>query len=473
MKAPCGQYAGRFHSPLLKLARESCMIKMGFSDQSKGVAQRMTDVRAFLRDIGFIQTWEEMRGVEETFLAHMEKGLRGEESSLPMLPAYLTVDALPRESRDVIVMDAGGTNLRVSLLRLQPGHKPQILEHFKRPVPGKPGPISPERFFDELAQAVLPVADRSDRIGFCFSFPCRILPNLDGEILYLDKEVNVPGIEGLRVGEGLREALRRLGARSDHRIVILNDTVAALLGALAEHPAECFSGYIGMILGTGTNCCYAEENARILKAESLRGMPGHSIINMEAGAFNGFALTEADVLVNRASKVPDQNLMEKTMSGEYQGKLMDALLRCAAGAGCFSPALAQRIENGPLGFTAADISLLQALPLRAGRLHDLAPEGPDALAVYELADALIERASMMAVMNLVAIMRWTDAGRDPLKPVCVAIEGTTYQKNEAFCQKIRAHLLNYAGRERGYHCRVMNTDEANLVGSAVAAMTVK
>ena len=79
---------------------------------------------------------------------------------------------------------------------------------------------------------------------------------------------------------------------------------------------------------------------------------------------------------------------------------------------------------------------------------------------------------MMAVMVLTSIMRWTDSGRDPIKPVCVAIEGTTYQKNEIFRQKIRSHLIQYTERQRGYYCRVMNTEEANLVSSAVAAMTL-
>lgn len=432
----------------------------------------MKSVQAFLREIGFIQTWEEMRGVEDAFVAHMEQGLRGEKSSLPMLPAYLTVDAMPETGRDVLVMDAGGTNLRASLLHVEPGQSPRVLEHFKRPIPGKPGPLTPDAFFSELAQTILPIADRSDRIGFCFSFPCKILPNLDGEILYLDKEVNVPGIEGMRVAEGLRQALRRLGGKHDHKIVILNDTVAALLGALAEHPARCFSGSIGMILGTGTNCCYSESNARILKADTLRGKPGHSIINMEAGAFNGFTRTQADLLVCQGAKVPDQNLMEKTMSGEYQGKLMDALLLLAARAGCFQTELAQRIQQGPLGFTAADISSLQAMPAHPGRLHDLASTAQDALAIYQLADALVERAAMMAVMNLTAIMRSTGTGTDPLLPVCVAIEGTTYQKNDRFRQKILAHLTQYTERERGYHCRVMNTEEANLVGSAMAALTL-
>ena len=92
--------------------------------------------------------------------------------------------------------------------------------------------------------------------------------------------------------------------------------------------------------------------------------------------------------------------------------------------------------------------------------------------LYTLVDALLERASMMAVMNLTAIMNYTQTGTDPLLPVCVAIEGTTFMKNEAFRQKIRGHLIHYTERVRGHYCRVVNTDEANLVGSAVAAMTV-
>ena len=134
----------------------------------------MKAVQDFLKEIGFIQNWEEMKPVEEAFIDHMKKGMNGEKSSLPMLPAYLTVDSLPEESKDVIVMDAGGTNLRVALLRINPGQKPELLWHHKQPVPGKPGPMTPEAFFDALAQAVAPVADKSDRIGFCFSFPCRI-----------------------------------------------------------------------------------------------------------------------------------------------------------------------------------------------------------------------------------------------------------------------------------------------------------
>lgn len=431
----------------------------------------MKCVHKFLREIGFVQTWREMNTIEKNFLSDMERGLKGERSSLPMLPAYLTVDSLPQSPQDIIVMDAGGTNLRVALLRLSPEKKPELLYHHKRPIPGKPSPITPKQFFNALAQELLPIADKSECIGFCFSFPCKITPNLDGEILHLDKEICVPGIDGAYVGSGLKAALKELGAPCEQKVVILNDTTAALLGALAEHPADCYSGYIGMILGTGMNCCYSEFNHKIKKAEALFIKPGASIINMEAGSFNGFALTTADVLVSKSAAVSDQNLMEKTMSGEYQGKLLDALLLCAAEAGCITSRLAERIRTGPLGFTAADISQYLSTPHRPGRLHNLAPEGADAQALYKLADALLERASMMAVMCLTAIMEHTHTGTDPLMPVCVAIEGTTYMKNEIFCQKIRAHLIHYTQRARGFYCRVVSTKDANLIGSAVAALS--
>lgn len=432
----------------------------------------MKRVCEFLKEINFTQTWEEMDIVEKNFIRDMEKGLKGEEGSLPMLPTYLSVSTLPMKNHDIIVMDAGGTNLRVALLHIVPGQKPEILYHHKQSVPGKSGPISPEQFFDELAKALLPVACKSDRIGFCFSFPCNIQPDLDGEILCLDKELDVPAIGGTYAGKALKAALKRLGAPHEHKIVVLNDTVATLLGALAEHPADCYSGYIGMILGTGANCCYSECNQRITKIEKLSKTPGSSIINMESGSFNGFAMTKADILVSAASAVPEQNLLEKTMSGEYQGKVMDALLICAAEAGCFSSECARHMKTQPLGLTAADISQYLALPHHVGRLHDLAPVGEDAQTLYILADALSERAAMMAVMNLTAIMDYTQTGLDPLLPVCVAIEGTTYMKNRIFRQKIQSHLIHYTQRARGYHCRVISTDEANLVGSAVAAMMI-
>ena len=432
----------------------------------------MTDVQSFLKELQFIQTWEEMAPIEEAFMKHMTLGLAGKGGSLPMIPAYLSTDAMPDGEQKVIVMDAGGTNLRVSVLKLQSGEKPEVLAHAKQPMPGHNGTITREAFFDEMAKAVAPYADQSDRIGFCFSFPCVIRSDLDGEILYMDKEISVSGIEGALVGEGLREGLRRLNAKCDHQIVILNDTVAALLGALAEHPSDCFSGFIGMILGTGTNCCYVEKNENIVKNEVLCGKQGHSIINMEAGNFNEMPITRVDRMVTEGLLDPEKNLSEKMMSGAYQGKLLSALLKCAIEAGFFSDSFQARYETIKDNIRSHDISYYMEIPSKPGKLQSLVACEQDAENLYALTDALLERAAMLAVMNLTAIMHYTGTGLNPLKPVAIAVEGTTYAKNELLRQKIRSYLISYTEKQRGYYCRVFSTEDANLVGSAVAAMTI-
>lgn len=111
----------------------------------------MQKVSEFLKKLQFVQTWEEMAPIEDAFVKQMTEGLEGRESCLPMIPAYLTADALPDGEQNVIVMDAGGTNLRTALLKINPGSAPEVLYSHKRLMPGKSTPISKEEFFLALA----------------------------------------------------------------------------------------------------------------------------------------------------------------------------------------------------------------------------------------------------------------------------------------------------------------------------------
>ena len=52
----------------------------------------------FLAENGFVPAAEiDRQGMISTFLSEMEKGLRGEQSSLRMIPAYVGVDGKVRE----------------------------------------------------------------------------------------------------------------------------------------------------------------------------------------------------------------------------------------------------------------------------------------------------------------------------------------------------------------------------------------
>lgn len=429
------------------------------------------NVQAFLKDIDFIQTWDETALIEEVFVKHMMAGLEGDKGTIPMIPAFFNADAIPSTEEKVIALDAGGTNLRVSLLHVKPGMEAEVLYMHKQPMPGTQDRMDRNAFFDAIARAIVPIAEQSERIGFCFSFPCQILPTFDGKILSLDKEITVSDCEGALVGENLCEALARLGAPHNHRIAILNDTVAALLGASAEHPAQNYGGQVGCILGTGMNCCYSERNGRIIKDDALKLLPGSSIINTECGMFGAdtLLLTAADEYVRTISKVKDGNLLEKMISGAYQGKVLDGLLKTAAQAGLFSETLCKHLNPG---ISAEDISQYLSSPASVGLLHNMASNDKDAHVLYELTDAVVERAALLAVMVMTAVMHFANIGTDPLRPVCIAIEGTTYEKNHVFRNKIQAHLIHYTQRIRGYHTRVVSTKNANLVGASIAALTL-
>ncbi|MHC4887467.1 MAG: hexokinase family protein, partial [Planctomycetota bacterium] len=172
---------------------------------------------------------------EETlnhFLAEMDAGLNGKESSLAMIPTYIECDREVPVDEPVIVMDAGGTNLRVCLVTFDAaGHA--TIDHFsKHQMPGIAREISREEFYATLCEYVLPVADKSDRIGFCFSYPSEITPEKDGKLIHWTKEVKVPEVEGDLIGAGLLEALAQRG-HTGKRLVLLNDTVACLLAGKA------------------------------------------------------------------------------------------------------------------------------------------------------------------------------------------------------------------------------------------------
>ena len=112
-------------------------------------------------------------------------------------------------------------------------------------MPGLEGEISKDEFFQTIAQYVRPLAEKCDRIGFCFSYPSEILPDKDGRLIHFCKEVQAPGVVGQLIGKNLLEAL----GMPEKQIVLLNDTVATLLAGKSASLGRDYDSFIGFILG--------------------------------------------------------------------------------------------------------------------------------------------------------------------------------------------------------------------------------
>ena len=397
----------------------------------------------------------------EKLLFAMREGLAGRQSSLYMIPTYLSGDPVFGTDECAIVMDAGGTNFRIAAVTFEQDGGVRV-EGFRRmPMPGTSGAISCDAFFDCIAEVIRDYAERSDRVGFCFSFPTEILPNRDGRILGFAKEVQVPDAAGRLIGEGVNAALARMGI-APKSFSILNDTVAAMLCGIGDADRD-YDGYIGFILGTGTNTCYLERRSEIGK---IGGGEGSMAVNMESGCYSGFPQGDFDRALDAASQNPGDHLAEKMLGGVYLGELISRALHAAAAEGLFSEAVREALPKDRV-YTMPEIS---DFLLGEGPLSLLCKEAADRAVLTALVENFMDRAARITAVTFAAILKKTGQGKNPARPVSILAEGTTFYKAPFFRAYLDRYLREFLAGELGYHCEIRQAEDATLIGTAVAAL---
>jgi hexokinase len=407
-----------------------------------------------------------------SFLEEMGRGLDGKPSSLPMIATYIeTSRAVPRGER-VIALDAGGTNMRVAVVSFDPSGKPVVENLARHRMPGVDEALDRDAFFRAMAQVVLPVTGRIDRIGFCFSYAAEITPDRDGRLLYFTKEIKAQGVVGELIGANLRRALSAAGSSVPARIVLLNDTVATLLAGRNVQPDRRFDGFMGIVCGTGINAAYVEKNALIRKTRNLNAVDSQ-IVNTESGSFARGVHGPVDAAFDAAMANPGKYRHEKTISGAYLGALCLFAARAAARVGCFSRAGGAELERIP-ALSTRELNDFLLYPDSEGNPLAAAcakMPGSDAQAVYRLCDSLVERAAAMVAVNLGAVLLKSGAGQDPRYPCCIAVDGTTFWQLRTFRLRVESHMrrLLVGDRERAWE--INSVEDAPLLGAAIAALT--
>jgi len=275
-----------------------------------------------------------MRRTVTAFQSEMEAGLRGERSSLKMLPAYVD-NPTGRERGELLALDLGGSNYRVLRVVLKgDGGAPEVT--------GRKFSLSPEetdgdatRLFGALARSIKSFAagpgGAAERpLGFTFSFPIRQTSIDRGELIVWTKGWSASGVVDRDVVGLLNEALAREGAAGIRVVSLDNDTTGTQMARAYLDPA-CD---VGCILGTGTNICYRERVVRIRKP--LGSYAGAAmIVNMESGGFDkALPRNRFDERLDAESENPGSQWEEKMVSGKYLGELTRLVVveRTAAGA---------------------------------------------------------------------------------------------------------------------------------------------
>ena len=421
----------------------------------------------FLEANGFVAAENlDRQAMVATFLSEMEKGLKGEESSLRMIPAYVSVDGRVPTGAKAAVLDAGGTNFRSAVVSIPP----KIEDRRNQPMPGSRSPVTEDEFYAAFAEELRRVAPKATtrRFGWCFSYNADVTPELDARLNCWTKGIQAPAIVGQYVGS---ELIKRLGEGS---VAVVNDTVATLLAAKATEGDRTYSSYIGFILGTGTNTAYVEKNRNISKVQGL-DPDGSMIINAESGSMDKVARSKFDVAMDQKQVDPGHNPFEKMIAGGYLGGIGLEVLKGAAKEGMFSAKAAAGI--GGLGsLETIDFDNFCAAYRKEGRanpLDDIFADADDARMARRLGVPVFERAAVLTAVHLAAFCIKSGEGADASAPIAINADGSTYYKTRAipFDATVRRELDDMLVKRRNIHYEIVpQVEDAPLVGAAIAAM---
>ncbi len=432
-----------------------------------------TKVKDFLNNYRMDFSDLDFERICDSFLEAMRRGLAGEPSDLQMLPTYIQTESEVPLNEPVLVLDAGGTNFRAATVSL--GREGQVsIENFaKYPMPGVKAEVDKDTLFETMAHYIKDLIGNGQKIGFCFSYPVRMFPDRDGRLIAFSKQIKARGVAGELIGENLRLALGKTGANQPGSIVILNDTVATLLAGKAELEHRNSSGFIGFILGTGTNCCYQERNSNILKETNPLDASKSQIINIESGGFNGDFGGVLDYKYDLTTADPGKYTLEKMISGRYLGGLCQVVIKTAADDGLFSKAGSDGIKLLKEVSTIDLNSYLKNDQSRNNPLMAALTSGTDEdrAMLADLIERLIERAGMLAAMTLTAAVLKSGQGLNPEAPVCITAEGTTFHQLKGLKAKTESYLKQYLTDHYHRYWKLVEVDNATLIGAAVAGLT--
>ena len=450
---------------------------------SKFRAKELSD---FARYYGFHYEGINQGALVKEIMIEMERGLENKTSSLAMIPSYISPVTRIPHGKTVLALDAGGTNLRSSLVYFNENGEAVAQGTNKTPMPGTTGQLSANDFFNAIADAALPLLKdtKIEGIGFTFSYPMEITSDADGILLAFSKEVDAPDVIGKAIGRGLRDALASKGCKYNGPIVMLNDTVATLLSGLAtispdgeavrtrnDFGAEG-GPVIGFILGTGFNTAYPETNIPKIKFHSNTAP---QIIVCETGNFNVRCRGKLDMEYDSTTKNPGGYFLEKAAAGAYLGPLTLHILK-------------QAINDKILQFKKSDEMLAMPhletrflnefnhAPLSAqGPLGSLfSPNESDALAAVQYLSSIVtERGALFSAAVVAAIVERIHQSFEPYSPVRIAVEGTTYMIYKGMRRSLESYLhqMLYKNKPRPYV--ISPVEQASLFGAAVAALSKK
>ena len=191
------------------------------------------------------------------------------------------------------------------------------------------------------------------------------------------------------------------------------------------------------------------------------------IINTESGMFDKVEQGYFDKLVDNDSFNPGNSKFEKMISGVYLGSVINRTIKQAARENLF------KVDEGILNlpdFTMVEVDNFLRRPFGDNLLANATSNLSDKELLYYFIDQALQRSSKLVVSNLASDILQMDGGKSICSPVRIMIEGSTYHKCYSFKEKINRYMIEYVNEKLSRYYLIVNDSDANMAGSAVAAL---
>lgn len=412
----------------------------------------------------------QLREVASNFRQDLKLGLKDpNESSLRMLRSYV---GLPtgKETGEFLALDFGGTNVRVSRIKLLGAGRFEVIKKVGKPliIPGEYDYIgaksTAKEMFDFLASLIDEAVDKDHEtkfyLGHTFSFPSNQTDLYNAELIIWTKEFKTPGVEGKVVNDLLKEALARFELTNVEPISVINDTVAVLLSAAYQHPDT----FIGSIYATGQNNCYVESSINDPNNAGIGGM----ILNLESGNFMKLTPNRLDQEFDEMSEKPGEQRLEKMVSGRYMGELFGMAL---------SELFNEKGKN--YGFTSIDLSsILMDDTIDGDRIAAIIKDktgkdidNEECAKIKQLATAMVIRSARLVTATYVGMI-WHRAGENKISRQHIAVDGSVYEKMPLVQENINRALSELLGEDAAKVDTILDNGGSGLGAAISAAMAV-
>lgn len=428
----------------------------------------------------FSLTPYQMEEIVGNFLKEFKKGLRGDpDTSIAMLPSYVTSIPKGTETGVYYALDLGGTNFRVTRFKLNGKGLIKNTDESKFTVPDAMMLGTCEELFDFLAKCVASLnkpKDEGKRVyGFTFSFPVNQTSLGNGTLIKWNKSFKTTGVVGKDVVDLLHKALEKIGFNG-HINSIANDTVGTLVSSAYSDPRSM----VGVILGTGTNAAYREQVKNIPKlSNDVRAKGGEMIINTEWGNFGSkvlgqLPLSPVDINLDADSRNPGMQKFEKMISGLYLGEITRLILVKLYEAGeiwsSSNTVVPDSLKEKPHSFPtrilsdieydmSEDLHVVQNTETLYGILNSSLN---DRVKLKEICGMVIARAAKLTACAIAAALR--QIGPEKANGCTVGVDGSVYELHPSFRLRLRQAL-----GELGCQCRVVLAKDGSGQGSALVA----